>query len=337
MNTYSDLENVVLAYLQRNVDVSELFPGVVDESALDAKVRQLVLRGVNNAQRQAEHLHDFVKNQVSAVATIKAGSSIKTNGLIDVETGEVVDINVLTDVTFEGCPVTVMSKRGQRKLMFKQKQVGRVMVVRYGDRLRLEPDLDEDIEVGIEGYRRMVDFGSKEVYMTDEVISGVNLQSYAPNGPALIGSYTTADSTLFEDCVGESYVVKHPSGSGLYPHYGVRVLSNATYSGVYWSLGFDDPALDGVTIALASSTIAKINPSGSVRNLLTKDTSWMLEDGFEYLQWASMCEVNHLVQQFLPRAEGSLVPPTRSRDAAFDALVRWDADLAGSHYSGNLY
>ena len=74
MNTYSDLENVVLAYLQRNVDVSELFPGVVDESALDAKVRQLVLRGVNNAQRQAEHLHDFVKNQVSAVATIKAGS-----------------------------------------------------------------------------------------------------------------------------------------------------------------------------------------------------------------------------------------------------------------------
>lgn len=49
-----------------------------------------------------------------------------------------------------------------------------------------------------------------------------------------------------------------------------------------------------------------------------------LQYGFEYMQWATVVEANHLFQTFVPRQEGSLPPPIKERDDALRRLIDWD-------------
>lgn len=63
-----------------------------------------------------------------------------------------------------------------------------------------------------------------------------------------------------------------------------------------------------------------------------EDTNFMLQDGFEFMMWQTLIEVNHLHEVFVSRQEGNLAPPTRHRDAAFDVLVRADSFLVEDPY-----
>lgn len=333
MYTYTDLADIVKAYLQRNVNVEEAFPGTADATALDAKIDSLVLQGINNAKKKATQLHDFVENEVSCVATIPAGGSLRLNNLVDFRSGEVVDLKLLNNVDFESCPLRVMSKRAYNRKLFKAGRIDTTVVVKEASSISLLPALTTDTEVTVEGYRNMVPYKHRKVFKTDNGIT-LNLASGAPNGPWINGTYTTADNSLFNDCVGKDYYVNIPAATdGV--HQAIRTLTSATYSGVFWSLIFYDESLNNTTITPTTSTIYKLNPSGDNTINFSNESDWLLEEGFEYMQWASIVEVNHLVQQFLPRTEGSLSPPTSSRDTAFEALLRWDADLAESHFSDN--
>ena len=55
------------------------------------------------------------------------------------------------------------------------------------------------------------------------------------------------------------------------------------------------------------------------------DTDFFLKHGFEYMQWACIVEVNHLLQTFVFRQEGSLYPPEKLRDRAWENFLSWDA------------
>jgi hypothetical protein len=61
---------------------------------------------------------------------------------------------------------------------------------------------------------------------------------------------------------------------------------------------------------------------------------WFLERGFEYLQWAVICDINYMLLKFVPRQEGTLAPPEKSRDLALDALITNDSySLEGGIYN----
>lgn len=53
-------------------------------------------------------------------------------------------------------------------------------------------------------------------------------------------------------------------------------------------------------------------------------TDEFLTYGSDYMQWACICELNHVIQRFVPRQEGSLPPPYKQRDEALRALIDWD-------------
>lgn len=57
---------------------------------------------------------------------------------------------------------------------------------------------------------------------------------------------------------------------------------------------------------------------------LDTDTDFFLEQGATYMQWATIVEVNHLFQTFIPQQEGNISPPTRARDEALTALVEYN-------------
>jgi len=50
-------------------------------------------------------------------------------------------------------------------------------------------------------------------------------------------------------------------------------------------------------------------------------SDFFTEHGFDYLMYATIVELNHLTSTFVQRQEGSLSPPERARDAAFESLV----------------
>jgi len=54
------------------------------------------------------------------------------------------------------------------------------------------------------------------------------------------------------------------------------------------------------------------------------NTSEFVTYGFEYMQWATVVELNHLFKTFVPRQEGNLDPPKRERDDALRRLIDWD-------------
>lgn len=59
---------------------------------------------------------------------------------------------------------------------------------------------------------------------------------------------------------------------------------------------------------------------------------FLVEWGFDFMQWQIILELNYLLQVFVPRVEGSLQPPEKMRDLAWLNLVEWDSHL----YDGQL-
>jgi hypothetical protein len=55
-------------------------------------------------------------------------------------------------------------------------------------------------------------------------------------------------------------------------------------------------------------------------------SDWFIQNGFDYMMWATLVELNYLVQIYVPRQEGSLPPPERLRDRAWESMIRVDAD-----------
>jgi hypothetical protein len=56
-------------------------------------------------------------------------------------------------------------------------------------------------------------------------------------------------------------------------------------------------------------------------------TDFLLDFGYEYLFWFSLCRLNYLNKEFVQREEGNLAPPKDEREEAWNSLVRWDASL----------
>lgn len=63
------------------------------------------------------------------------------------------------------------------------------------------------------------------------------------------------------------------------------------------------------------------------------DTDFLIQRGFDFMMWACVVEVNHMVLKFVNRQEGTIQAPIRLRDEAWDGLI-----LNDSHsVEGNIY
>jgi hypothetical protein len=60
----------------------------------------------------------------------------------------------------------------------------------------------------------------------------------------------------------------------------------------------------------------------------TDDNSdFLLQFGDAYLMWDACCRLNTLVKEYVPRQEGNVPAPTDDRDAAWQDLIAWDANV----------
>lgn len=68
------------------------------------------------------------------------------------------------------------------------------------------------------------------------------------------------------------------------------------------------------------------------------NTDPFLQFGNDFLKWDSICRLNALTKEFVPRQEGNVASPTDDRDKAWNDLLVWDANLTvtGSTTDGSL-
>jgi len=62
------------------------------------------------------------------------------------------------------------------------------------------------------------------------------------------------------------------------------------------------------------------------------DTDFLLQDGFAFMQWQTILELNYIVQIYVNRNEGSLPPPEKARNEAWNSLMVNDAFANSSFY-----
>jgi hypothetical protein len=55
------------------------------------------------------------------------------------------------------------------------------------------------------------------------------------------------------------------------------------------------------------------------------DTDFFTEHGHDFLLWHAVVSVNHKLEVFAQRQEGTLSPPTAARDEAWESLLKWDS------------
>jgi len=69
---------------------------------------------------------------------------------------------------------------------------------------------------------------------------------------------------------------------------------------------------------------------------LDDDGGPWLTFGFDFLQWQVILELNHMLQVFVPREEGSLAPPEKMRDYAWQNFIEWDSAHADSNLQPDI-
>ncbi len=102
---------------------------------------------------------------------------------------------------------------------------------------------------------------------------------------------------------------------------------------------------EGESFAIIQGTTLALNPIHSttqhtvlfgIRWMDTytsdSDTDFIIQDGFDFMMWQAILELNKIVKEFVPRTEGSLPEPTRSRDEAWANFTANDVASTTAFY-----
>lgn len=343
MSTFAELRDSVLGLMQVNLEVVDPLPGTaLSESTKSQLIDNLLLRAANSARKRAEKLNpNWVFNEVSSEVTVTAGGTVSLKGHVDIDTEEEFDYKILTEVTHEGCPINLNTKNFHLRRLRLRKRACKIYGVTRNDNFSIAPALDESVDLIFYGVKWMQDYGGR-------VRDGLHItNAYLEIEDYFVYTKGKAnDDKPIYSTDGEA----SPSINGIYPY---AVFSWTNEDGGKWQFTWyiDSGTTVNWTSDEAVATpdlVTEWTPSASpdqlelivtsfdawVTSAGFADTDWMLEHGSDYLQWATIVELNHLLKTFVARQEGNLEPPIRLRDEALEALIRWDTDMRDIQMNG---
>lgn len=315
--TLARLIDVVKLYLQTDFPAVENHPLLAQGSSVDFNdaVNSLIITAANSARKWAEMRHDFRCASVDLTVTIPGEGEVS---LADVNGVNVKTIShcYLSDRTTAVSMITNKAdwfRRYERQELYPRgyaqqtpdvnKYYEEPALLYINDTLKTSGTYTDDTTINLHGYRWLPDYA---------------LQN---SSPALV---SCPGNTLILNLQGidewPANLTNVEIKSDLYKADFTKQLSAGVYSVdnqnsgtiLVFDVTFLDPSFEQVVQVFYNSTG-------------TTSTDWFLKHGFEYMQWATIVEVNHLLQTFVPRQEGSLSPPEKLRDRAFEALRELDA------------
>ncbi len=316
VTTYKDLREIVLAYLQQTFNLNDPFPGNVTQSEKAITIDKLILRGANNARKFLEKKNNWVMCEVVADVVVPSKNFVSLTSLVDKDTQKTFDMNTLTAVSnpLTGKQYDLLQERTYNKLSHARSSLfrKRLQVVARNNRIGFEPGQDEDVTVTVHGYKWMEDYFKHTHRKLVITVADVPV----PTAPVAVLTFNLGEvplSLAYEGFIETVNLIQ------------AELLSNnfefTQENGVFTIF----TELTGTLFTTNSNYVFGIEEVFA--------TDWMLQHGFDCLQWATIVEVNHLVQTFVQRQEGSLPPPVTSFESSFIALMEWDSDLKDSQYN----
>lgn len=328
MRTFEDLKIQVKRYLTSNTNLVNVVPGQsIDTASLLANIDEAILIAANSARREAEMKHDFGVSIMAGYVSVLGATEVDLDS-IDVA-GDGSDLRsfktlrevfVVTDVGTM-YPIKIMSSSTKSIQLFKQQDLS---THRYQ-----------------EGYTAIVSGRKLSIYnlpptqtLKLKVVGSVWLKDFISSTNYIL----QLSGELVPDITGLVFPSILVGGAASW-HNGlvgtrVCVINAMTISGSRrWYINL--PPFDGVyqanvdssadtPIGLTGWTVTQ----GSGQPIITQAVQtydWFLDKGFNYLQWAIICDLNFMLLKFVPRQEGTIAPPNQVRDAAFDSLVVMDS------------
>jgi len=328
MKTFEDLKSQVKRYLTSNTNLVNAWPGQAgDTNALMAEIDSAILVAANNARRQAEMRHDFGISIMTGYATLVVGGSVDLDHIAVDEVGgtdfrsfktlrEVFVVN--TDGTMY--PVKIVSQKTKSIQLFKQQDLGKhtyqegYIAVVSGRQLTMERQaVSVTLSLAITGSVWLEEF-TAEVATTGIYIGGLL-------SPDITGDCAVVVS--LNEYAAWSRGTQGSAAANISYNFGAWRINPMSSLGQYSAY---KSSTESSPIGLTDWTMVR----GAGQPILTQAVTpvvfnWFLERGFEYLQWAVICELNHMLLKFVPRQEGTLGPPDSARDKALDALIVNDA------------
>ena len=305
--TLAHLISSVNSYLQTDFPAVENHPLLSQGDGADVRtaVNDLIVKAANSARIWAELQHDF------RCASVKIDITIPAGGSVDLDDINGVAVKTITAVYLKDSknPIRVITDKDEFYRSYEQDdrvgsayQYRECVLVYEGNAIRFADDQDVDVDMTLVGYRWLPE------YSTTNVAYPYTTQ---PNGGNLRLSLDVAwplgitEVTIPYDIWSVTFVKEFDAGT-----YPVTYYSSTALELTGQALASDD--VTGVAVPTLYVT------SGSTT------TDWFINRGRSYMMWATIVEVNHLLQTFVPRQEGSLNPPERQRESEFEALRQFD-------------
>jgi len=341
--TIEDLSKAIKRYLTSNTNLVNLVPGSAQNvNSLAAEIDDGILDAANNARVYAEELHDFAANggqMGRAVLTFGAplyldrvptkrffsGTASQTIAAEDVQ-GIESSLSDWPELTLKadsnGSPVDVSSVQtvsfgGTVNSPLVDTQEYTVI------QTRVNPDLTTTLVLGITPGTLLSVSGSSVIFNTGEIRRFKTIQSaWIGEGqvlrPIKVTTLKTKEIALHKQ-EGMSNFEFYPRDGEALQCYDKELTINGHF-GTY------SPKSDSVTLAVSGQTWMQPYTKPS-------DTDFLLENGFQFMMWQCLIELNYMLLKFVARQEGTIAPPTAARDAAWEALVLWDSHSI----DGNIY
>lgn len=333
MSNIVELKRAVRDILNLSLNLTDSFQGEANSDDVDSVIDTSILRAANNARLWAERQHDFAENDMAVRLYYKSGLPALMIGVDDRIVGG-------QSQAWYGCEISMTSTTaGKLRSYYVGETTNGGTAV-----LQNIHDYDDASQITTaDSSGDLITFTGASIAHT----SRTKTRRYAFSVNTALGS---REPLHHLKTLKNAYLVE--SGGGYRPIWIKSRKTLVTQARRHLDLEDIDPyyrypatdptetqpvylTYDGVNVRVMPEQDATVVLEGN-RWMAPyeddEDTDFLLQDGFDFMMWATIVELNHLNQKFVPRQEGSLPPPVHARDEAWMSLVAHDE----FRYDGNI-
>lgn len=363
METVGTLITAIKRFVYNNSNAVDAFQGQQSGATMTTFMDAACLRAVNNARLYAERNGSFGWLDVTVAASFPVGMGINLNRLYLLDSDFDVS-GAIVQGSFGATPDTMYRFDGKGVLYLA---IGLNMTTLWGgsylnlQSVSIATGSGQTVVDGLAvGEYQVWEIGADvtvaarvyHTYKMGHVKSGVTRPTnwaalYDTVGPAYFAEPIKLNATYAAEIVAtdgsklpldidtrQSQHIQNTQQLGRGTHPGFE--ANST---VARQLGLNAPKalIHGRELKLnfTNDTVLNVEITGSrwmKPYTVDADTDILIDEGFDFMMWQSIIELNHIVQIYVPRAEGSLPPPVAARNEAWASLLTNDAFASTSYY-----
>lgn len=308
---------------------------------LDALNGDMIISAINDSRKDAERIHDWVKQQGIASLSVDPanGASLASAVLFDNETVTTTRVRVKTvNGAFIQDPNTadayypiLMAPKGALT------QKAREYLYRYGNGPSPLGNFPLERYPGdVRNYS--VARGFKAYWQGDKIFLDPRPQIATPI--LLDANFWITDYLPNTNATTVTSATTSPSvtATGQFLKVGSYFLGQlvTAVAGTAITLAGNANANNTAAPSVPYSNMPKMyDDDGNLVNVTNNEDyrDWFTEHGGDYLVFGAICQSNFMKMKFVPREEGYLPAPEKYRDNAFAALKEWDVFMMSTAFT----